>query len=254
MAEMGHVFLAKLGKSKLRPGGIEATNWLLAHGNINKNSKVLEVACNRAKTMIKIHKEFGCEVTGIDLDDKFLEIANEAIKNKKLESKLNAIKGNAMELPFEDNTFDVVINEAMLTMLHAEEKQKALKEYFRVLKPGGILLTQDVVLRTNVSDEQKQLRIGLSRSINANVEPLDLKSWKNTIESAGFSVTQKYGAMTLMSPKGMIKDEGFFRTIKIFKNAMKKENHKMFKSMFNFFNSNKDKLGYVCNVSTKPKS
>lgn len=251
MSEMGHVFLARLGKSKLRPGGIEATNWLLSQANINKNTKVLEVACNRAKTMIKLYRTFGCDVTGIDLDENFLKIAEENIRKENLAEHLKVQKGDATNLPFEDNSFDVIVNEAMLTMFHEEEKSKALSEYFRVLKNGGILLTQDVVFRTNDIEEQKNLRIELSRAINANVEPLDVNGWKKTIENAGFSVKQKYGEMTLMSPKGMIRDEGFFQALKIFRNARKKENREQFKKMFRFFNQNKEKLGYICNVSQK---
>lgn len=251
MAEMGHVFLARLGKSKLRPGGIEATNYLLSQVKITKDTKVLEVACNRAKTMIKIYKTYGCNVTGVDLDEKFLEIAKQNIKSENLEEHLKVQIGDATNLPFADETFDVVINEAMLTMLPEEKKSKALSEYFRVLKKGGILLTQDVVFRTDDKDEQKNLRLELSKAINANVSPLDVKGWKNLIESVGFSVNQKYGEMTLMSKKGMIRDEGLFGAIKIFRNAHKKENREQFKKMFEFFNANKEKLGYICNVSTK---
>ena len=72
-------------------------------------------------------------------------------------------------------------------------------------------------------------------------------------ESNGFSVKQKTGDMTLMSPSGMIKDEGLGRTIKITKNATKKENRAMFRGMFKYFNSNKKYLGYICNVSRKPE-
>lgn len=251
MAEMGHVFLARLGKSKLRPGGIEATNYLLSQAKITKDTKVLEVACNRAKTMIKIYKTYGCDVTGVDLDEKFLEIANQNIKSENLEEHLKVQIGDATNLPFADETFDVVINEAMLTMLSEEKKSKALSEYFRVLKKGGILLTQDVVFRTDDKDEQKNLRIELSKAINANVSPLDVQGWKNLIESVGFSVNQKYGEMTLMSKKGMIRDEGLFGAIRIFRNAHKKENREQFKKMFEFFKANKEKLGYICNVSTK---
>jgi len=248
MAEMGHVFLAKLGKSKLRPGGIEATNWLLAHGNINKNSKVLEVACNRAKTMIKIHKEFGCEVTGIDLDDKFLEIANEAIKNKKLESKLNSIKGNAMELPFEDNTFDVVINEAMLTMQTDKGKAKCMDEYYRVLKPGGVLLTHDVMLK----QRDENVREELSRAINVNVGPLTEGSWIQLARSHAFDRVDTFvGEMTLMSLRGMIYDEGLGGTLKICFNALKKENYGQFMKMFKMFQKNQEKLGFIAMVSHK---
>jgi methyltransferase len=46
------------------------------------------------------------------------------------------MQGNAMKLPFDDNSFDIVINEAMLTMLPQISKEKAISEYFRVLKPG----------------------------------------------------------------------------------------------------------------------
>lgn len=47
-------------------------------------------------------------------------------------------RANAMKLPFADNSFDIVINEAMLTMLPIEAK-KAITEYWRVLKPSGFL-------------------------------------------------------------------------------------------------------------------
>ncbi|RKW46371.1 MAG: SAM-dependent methyltransferase, partial [Lachnospiraceae bacterium] len=39
MAEMGHEFLARLGKTKLRPGGIEATDWILKKADIKPDSK-----------------------------------------------------------------------------------------------------------------------------------------------------------------------------------------------------------------------
>lgn len=68
------------------------------------------------------------------------------ISKNNLQEKLTLIHGDATALPFEDNSFDVIINEAMLTMLVGDRKDKALKEYFRVLKPGGRVVTQDVFL------------------------------------------------------------------------------------------------------------
>ena len=63
---------------------------------------------------------------------------------KQLEDKINVLQCNALKLPFDDETFDIVINEAMLTMLSPIVKKKAIDEYYRVLKPGGKLLTHDV--------------------------------------------------------------------------------------------------------------
>lgn len=44
--EIGHQFLARLGKKRLRPGGVQATNWLIKKGHFSADSRVLEVACN----------------------------------------------------------------------------------------------------------------------------------------------------------------------------------------------------------------
>lgn len=64
MAEKGHEFLARIGKTRLRPGGIEATNWLLEKADIKEDSKVLEVACNMGTTLVHIAKKYGCDIVG----------------------------------------------------------------------------------------------------------------------------------------------------------------------------------------------
>ena len=117
MAEKGHEFLARIGKTRLRPGGIEATNWLLEKANIKNDSKVLEVACNMGTNLVHIANKYGCDIVGVDLDEKAIEKANRKIKENGLENRAKAICGDAFALPFDDESFDVVINEAMLTML-----------------------------------------------------------------------------------------------------------------------------------------
>lgn len=178
MAEKGHEFLARIGKTRLRPGGAVATDWLLEKGNIKADSKVLEVACNMGTTLIHIAKKYGCDIIGVDLDEKAVEKAKKKVKDNDLEDKVKFMEGDAFKLPFEDESFDVVVNEAMLTMLLGDKKEKALKEYYRVLKPGGVVLTQDVVLITDDENRARELRIGLSRAINVNVEPLIETEWR----------------------------------------------------------------------------
>lgn len=127
MAEMGHEFLARLGKTKLRPGGIEATDWILKKADIKSDSKVLEVACNMGTTLIDIANKYGCDIIGVDLDENALEKAREKIKENGLEEKVKVMKADAFKLPFEDASFDVVINEAMLTMLLGDKKSRHLR-------------------------------------------------------------------------------------------------------------------------------
>lgn len=52
----GHSFLTKLGKKRLKPGGIRATRFLMKHVSFNKNIKILEVGCGQGLTSIELLK------------------------------------------------------------------------------------------------------------------------------------------------------------------------------------------------------
>jgi len=249
--EAGHEFLARLGKTKLRPGGSEATDWLIQKAKLSTTSKVLEVACNMGTTLIQLVNKFGCQAEGIDLSEDAIKKAQENIAQAGLTEKIKVAVGNALALPFADNSFDVIINEAMLTMLSVPQKEQALAEYQRVLKPDGLLLTQDVYLKIAEIAAQQKLRDDLSRAIRHNAVPLTLADWRNLLEENNFSVEQKAGEMSLLNPVGMIKDEGATRTLEIMRNALKKENREQFFRMFDFFSDNNDKIGYVAQVSRK---
>ena len=247
--EVGHNFLARLGKTRLRPGGRKATDWLIASGDFSKDKKVLEVACNMCTTSIGLAKQYGCRIEGVDLDENALEKAKANIAANNLQDKIHVQRANAMKLPFEDNTFDIVINEAMLTMLPVEAKMKAVAEYFRVLKPNGFLLTHDVML---VGDDHKTILENMRNAINVTVTPLTKDGWKQVFLDSGFRNIETFsGEMTLLSPKGMIYDEGVLGTLKIIKNAMKAENREQFKKMFRTFNDPERKLHFIAVCSQK---
>ena len=251
MAEKGHEFLARIGKTRLRPGGVVATDWLLEKGNIKADSKVLEVACNMGTTLIHIAKKYGCDIIGVDLDEKAVEKAKKKVKDNDLEDEVKVMEGDAFKLPFEDESFDVVVNEAMLTMLLGDKKERALKEYYRVLKPGGVVLTQDVVLITDDENRARELRIGLSRAINVNVEPLIETEWRACFERSGFQVEEKSGPMSLMSIPGMMKDEGIFGAFSIIRTGLQDFNKEYFQRMRSFMMDNKKELGYICFAGRK---
>lgn len=247
--EVGHHFLARLGKTRLRPGGKVATDWLIANGDFRKDKKVLEVACNMGTTAIEIAKQFGCEVIGIDLDEEALEKARHNIAENKVEDLVKVQRANATKLPFGDNSFDIVINEAMLTMLPLEAKQKAIREYFRVLKPNGFLLTHDVLLNT---EDAEGVLADLREAINLSVTPLTKDGWKETFQQCGFRNVETFtGEMSLLSPKGLIHDEGVVGAMKIVGNALKPENRDTFKKMFQTFNDPEKKLGFIAVCSQK---
>ncbi|WP_040976259.1 class I SAM-dependent methyltransferase [Necropsobacter massiliensis] len=247
--EVGHHFLARLGKTRLRPGGRKATEWLIGNGDFSRDKQVLEVACNMGTTAIGLAKRFGCHIEGVDLDETALDKARAKINAQHLQHLIHVQRANAMSLPFNDATFDIVINEAMLTMLPPAAKIKAVREYYRVLKPGGFLLTHDVML--TVEDGEAVLQ-QLREAINISVTPLSKTGWKKVFCDAGFANIDTFsGDMTLLSPRGMLYDEGVFGTLKIIKNALKAENRATFKKMFNVFNDPHKQLHFIAVCSRK---
>lgn len=244
----GHELLARLGKKRLRPGGVEATNWLIENASFNENLKVLEVACNMGTTLIEIVKKYNCEVTGVDAKKEVLDIAKENIKKENIENKVKLINADARVLPFDDESFDIVINEAMLTMLNNTDKQKAMNEYYRVLKKGGLLLTHDINLRNEDPEILKRLRL----AINISATPLKEETWVKMLKEAGFSeIKTKTNPMTLMSEEGMKKDEGEKGMQDILEKAKKDPNFAQFMEMKEFFKKNRENMYYIAVVSKK---
>lgn len=204
----GHTFLASLGKTRLRPGGVDATQWLFNRSALSSDSTVLEVACNMGTTSIELAQRFGCTIYAVDMDKNALAKARENISAAGLAENITVMEANATKLPFADETFDVVINEAMLTMYVDKAKTRLIDEYYRVLKPGGRLLTHDIMFTQERLETQGQAQ--LEEIVKSNVSPMTEAAWKTLFLDSGFrSVDTHHGAMSLMSPAGMIHDEGW---------------------------------------------
>lgn len=249
--EAGHMFLARLGKKRLRPGGKRATDWLIKQVSIGPNTHILEVACNMGTTAIELAKRYKCHITGVDLHEESLVKARRHAQENGVSDHVQFMRANAKELPFDDASFDIVINEAMLTMLDNESKTKALQEYARVLKPGGYLLTHDLTIK---GEETESIVDQLRSVINVKATPLSEHEWKELLSAQGFETTSLSGAMSLLSPLGMVRDEGFLNTLKILKNAMKQENRLMFFRMFRMFRQSSEKFGFIAVCSRKETS
>lgn len=247
--EIGHHFLARLGKTRLRPGGKLAADWLIANGDFRQEKKILDVAFNMGITAVEIAKQFGCEVITLELDNEGVDKARQHITEHKLEQLVSVQQVDSLQLPFDDNQFDIVINEAGLTMLPLEAKQQAIREYLRVLKPNGFLLTHDLML---THDDAEQVLADLREALNITVTPMTKDGWKTTLQQGGFRNVETFsGEMNLLSPKELIYDEGIVGAIKIVGNALKAENRETFKKMVRAFNSSEKKLGFIALCSQK---
>src|SRR5699024_1252464 len=103
---------------------------------VEEGSVALDVCCGTGDWSISLAEAAGVtgKVIGLDFSSKLLSVAEE--KNKTLQYKqLSFIQGNAMKLPFDDNTFDYVT--IGFGLRNVPDYMTVLKEMHRVVKPGG---------------------------------------------------------------------------------------------------------------------
>ncbi len=124
-----------LGLTVIHPGGLKATKKLEDTLQINSKTKILDIACGKGSTAFYLAEKYGCSVVGIDISEKLIQEANNTCRKKKLNNQVKFLVANAMNLPFEDNQFDVAISQGILVFV--DDKTKTINEASRVIKEGG---------------------------------------------------------------------------------------------------------------------
>lgn len=146
MSETLSPYLRVIGKiaNTRHPGGLRASEFLLNKTDINKHWRVLDLGCGAGHTSAHIAQKYGCFVNGIDISSAALENATALYKNEPYANRLQFEKADLLQLPFSDSYFNAVLCESVL--LFNANKEAALGEMKRVLKPGGFLVLNELCL------------------------------------------------------------------------------------------------------------
>ncbi len=110
--------------------------------------EVLDVGCGLGGPCRMLADEFNCRVTGIDLSNEYIRTARELSKLVKLDHRTKFVVGDAVNLPFDDNAFDVVWTQHV--QMNVSDKERFYSEIKRVLKPGGSFLYYDIFKNNDV--------------------------------------------------------------------------------------------------------
>lgn len=250
-AVQGHWVLARLGKRVLRPGGLELTNKMLAKLGL-RSCDVVELAPGIGKTAGLIMASDPASYVGVDQDPDAAATVAQVVSPKG-----RTITANANETGLPEESADVVIGEAMLTMQTDRGKKEIIDEAVRVLRPGGRYGIHELgLLPDELAVETKdEIRKDLARAIKVNARPLTPTEWTNLLTEAGLEVEWVDTApMALLKMRRNFADEGVGRTLKMMSRLIRNPGaRKRVLTMRKTFNKYSDHLCGISLVAKKPE-
>jgi arsenite methyltransferase len=117
---------------------------------------------------------------GLDMTDEMLALANENKRKARVEN-VEFLKGQIENIPLPDNTVDVIISNCVINL--SADKDRVLREAFRVLKPGGRFAVSDVVTRGEIPPE---IRKSVLLWVGCVAGALEENDYRGKLAAVGF--------------------------------------------------------------------
>lgn len=164
--------------------GVEAIDVLARSAGIAATSHVLDVASGMGGPARYLAHNLGCRVSGIDLTESRVRGAERLTELTGLSDRVAFRTANALENPFPDRTFDVVIGQE--AWCHIPDKQRLIGECVRVTKIGGHIAFTDILERTGLkAEDREELGQGMGY-----VDVATLAGYRDLLRAAGCVVEE----------------------------------------------------------------
>jgi SAM-dependent methyltransferase len=125
------------------------------------DSHVLDVACGSGGPSLRMARQTGCRLTGVEIQEQGVANGNEAARRDGLAPRVRFQRHDANQsLPFSDATFDAVL--CIDAINHLGDRPKVMSEWARVLKPGGrVAFTDPITVTGPLTKEEIAIRSGM---------------------------------------------------------------------------------------------
>ncbi|MFZ0202033.1 MAG: arsenite methyltransferase [Candidatus Sulfotelmatobacter sp.] len=153
-----------------------------ALAQLNPGDVVLDLGSGGGIDVLLSAKRVGAsgKAYGLDMTDEMLALANEN-KCKAGIANVEFLKGEIENIPLPDNSVDVIISNCVINL--SADKDRVLREAFRVLKPAGRFAVSDVVTRGEILPEIRQSVLAWVGCIAGALEEND---YRRKLSAAGF--------------------------------------------------------------------
>ncbi|MCL6589297.1 MAG: class I SAM-dependent methyltransferase [Firmicutes bacterium] len=176
--------LAEYGVPSAHPGGMALTKRLLDRETITAGMTVLDLGCGTGRASIYLGRHYPCKIIAVDNNPRMIERAGRMFAEYGLEIPL--FRADAMELPFPNSSFDLVLVESVTVFTEIE---RSLREYRRILKPEGVLLEVEVTMFSPLTGKEAD---DLQSVLGFSWAPV-LEEWLRLFAKAGFAGVQVLG-------------------------------------------------------------
>ncbi|MDH5798779.1 MAG: methyltransferase domain-containing protein [Paracoccaceae bacterium] len=163
--------------------GDAATRELIGLSGFTPDMHILDVGCGIGGSTRRLAHETGCLVTGIDLSDEYISVAERLTRLLNMEDRVKFHACSALELPYDDESFDGVWSLQM--NMNIEDKPSWLSEVFRILKPGCRAVLYEVCGNKN-TPQYFPVPWAQDESMSFLITP---ESFREVVESVGFNVS-----------------------------------------------------------------
>lgn len=121
---------------------------------LTKDARVLDIGAGYGGAARYLARTYGCHVVALNLSEKENERNRQMNAEQGLEHLIDVVDGSFEDLPFADQSFDMVWSQEAI--LHSGDREKVVREVSRVLKPGGEFLFSDAMKKEGCSNEALQ--------------------------------------------------------------------------------------------------